>query len=144
MISEFRGVHRFLSNFWPVEIRFEGVEYPTVEHAYQAAKTNDLYFRKLIQGCLTPGQAKRMGGKVPIRSDWEKIKDKVMLRLLREKFKHMALKELLLGTGECRLVEGNTWGDTYWGVCNGKGKNQLGNLLMYVREEVAKRLKGKS
>lgn len=136
-ILEFREAHEFLSNFWPVAIRFEGQTYPTVEHAFQAAKTDDEEERARIRGARDPGKAKRLGRAVRLRRDWEKVKLGIMESLLREKFTaHPDLRELLLATGERRLVEGNTWGDAFWGVCRGRGKNHLGKLLMRVRDDL--------
>ena len=60
-----------------------------------------------------------------------------MLNLVRAKFKqNPGLAEKLLNTGERELVEGNQWGDTFWGVCSGKGENVLGKILMQVRLEI--------
>ena len=84
----------------------------------------------------TPGLAKKLGRKATIRPDWEKIKLPIMEYLLRQKFGDKTLKALLIGTGDAELVEGNMWGDTYWGVCKGKGENHLGKLLMKIREEL--------
>lgn len=134
-IESFQGEHRFLSNFWNVYVTYDGEIYPTVEHAYQAAKTLEPEFRKAI--CYaTTGQAKRMGRKVPMRKDWDVIKLGVMDNLLRQKFADPELQELLLATGDADLIEGNTWGDYYWGVCNGEGQNWLGKLLVAIREDI--------
>ena len=46
------------------------------------------------------------------------------------------LADWLLETGDEELVEGNTWSDTTWGVCNGVGENKLGRLLMIVRDMI--------
>ena len=78
-----------------------------------------------------------MGRSVSLRPDWEDIKDDVMLEGLYRKFTNDELAEWLLDTGDEELVEGNWWGDRYWGVCNGIGQNKLGKLLMKVREELA-------
>ena len=80
---------------------------------------------------------KKMGRSVSLRPDWEDIKDDVMLEGLYRKFTNDELAEWLLDTGDEELVEGNWWGDRYWGVCNGIGQNKLGKLLMKVREELA-------
>lgn len=135
-IASFQGEYRFLSNFWPAVVELNGELYPTVEHAYVAGKTLDLVIRKEIQKCETPGQVKRMGRSLILRSDWESIKLDLMYYLLQQKFNKDPLKTMLLNTGTANLIEGNTWGDTFWGVCNGKGQNHLGNLLMKVRLEV--------
>lgn len=137
MISEFRGKHRWLSNFWPAQVTLDGVEYPSTEHAYQAAKTVDLQAREQIRSSASPGDAKRASRKLLLRPDWEEIKVQTMLDLLRQKFKHdTELGRKLLETGHVELVEGNTWGDRFWGVCKGEGLNTLGKLLMQVREEI--------
>jgi len=135
MIDSFKGEYRFLSNFWPAVVVFEGITYPTTEHAYQAAKTLDQDDRLIISLMATPGQAKRAGRKIVIRDDWNDIKVDVMRSLLEQKFSYPELKQQLLATGTQRLVEGNTWGDVFWGVCRGKGENILGNLLMGIRRD---------
>ena len=138
-IKGFQGKYRFLSNFWSVSISFDGEIYPTVEHAYQAAKTLDQQWRMRIRQAGKPGDAKKIGGKVPIRSDWEEIKLKVMRNLVWQKFnENVPLKEALLATGDAKLIEGNQWGDTFWGIYRGRGLNHLGRILMNVRKELRK------
>ena len=140
VIDSFDQEFAFLSNFYPSPITHEGVEYPTVEHAFQAAKTLDQEERERVRAAATPGTAKRLGRKVALRNDWEQIKIDLMRRLLAEKFKDQKLRSSLLATGRAMLVEGNTWHDNFWGDCRcqrcGKrqGANMLGNLLMEVRE----------
>jgi N-glycosidase YbiA len=135
MIKEFQGEHRFLSNFWPAAVELDGVEYPSVEHAYQAAKTLDADHREKIAALPTPGAAKREGKKAVIREDWDDVKIPTMLSLLRQKFQIPSLKRKLLDTGSQEIQEGNTWGDQFWGVCRGTGQNNLGKLLELVRAE---------
>lgn len=136
-IKTFHGEAAFLSSFWAAPITFDGIEFPTVEHAYQAAKTLDFHRRYEISKIATPGQAKRAGQKVTLRPDWENIKEQIMLELVILKFMtHRKLRDLLLSTGHAELIEGNTWGDTYWGVCNGVGQNVLGKVLMLVRGQL--------
>lgn len=141
-ISEFRGGYRFLSNFWYAPVNYDGLTFPTVEHAFQAAKTSVLEFAIAIRDADTPGEAKRMGRQVPMRKDWDEIKINVMRYLLRQKFSHPALREMLIKTGECELIEGNTWDDHFWGVCNEIGQNWLGKLLMEVRAEINSQWEG--
>jgi len=152
-ITEFVGKHRFLSNFWSTVVTLDGVNYPSVEHAYQAAKTLDLEEREKILNCESASKAKKVGKTVLLRSDWEEIKLLVMSDLVTQKFtNHSYLKERLLETGNARLYEGNWWKDTFWGVSpppryvyigekrvrrKGKGKNKLGRILMKVRSELA-------
>lgn len=137
IIDKFDNEFAFLSNFYSSPIVYEGIEYPTVEHAFQAAKTFDFDQRKLIAAADTPGRAKRLGRTVSLRSDWEQVKDGIMEELVRLKFQSStSLCLQLRSTGEKELIEGNWWNDTYWGVCNGVGRNQLGKTLMKIREEI--------
>lgn len=136
IINNFSGKYAFLSNFYPRSIRFEGIIFPSVEHAYQAAKTLDHAVRGMIARAPSAGKAKRMGQKLTLRPDWEKSKLTIMLKLVREKFKDPELEQLLYETESDELIEGNSWHDTFWGVCNGVGKNNLGKILMRVRTEI--------
>ena len=136
-INDFRGDYRWLSNFHLVDVELDGVRYPSTEHAYQAAKTIDAAQRESIRVLPTCGMAKRAGQRVTLRADWEQVKRDVMLDLQRQKYRSPELRKLLLGTSDAELVEGNTWGDTYWGVCRGVGENWLGRLIMQVRAEIA-------
>lgn len=142
MIDCFDGHWAFLSNFYWNEIEFEGIKYPTNEHFFQAMKTLDNDERRQIANCLTPGQAKRMGRRVALRSDWESVKEDVMFLGLCLKFADEQLADWLLETGDEELVEGTTWHDNEWGNCscpkciNIEGKNKLGKLLMRVRDMI--------
>jgi len=135
-VDSFQGEYRWLSNFWPAAVMLDGMSFPTVEHAYQAAKCIDPVERRRISELPTPGQAKRAGREIQLGDYWERRKEGVMLDLLRQKFTHKDLREKLLATVLADLIEGNTWGDTYWGVCRGRGENRLGKLLMQVRQEI--------
>lgn len=134
-ITEFSGDYRFLSNFFPAYVKYDGLYYNTTENAFQAAKTEDYSQRCQIQS-VSPGEAKRLGRAVTLRPDWEFLKDGIMLDLLRQKFSKEPLRAQLLATGAAKLVEGNSHNDHYWGVCNGTGLNKLGELLMKVRAEL--------
>lgn len=134
-IVSFNGRYRFLSNFWLTDIKWEGLNYVSVENAYQAAKSNVRNIRLAFTN-ITPHAAKKLGRKIKYRNDWEQVKLGVMLDLIRLKFEDDCLKEKLLRTGEKTLIEGNTWGDTYWGVCDKVGENNLGKILMQVRTEI--------
>ena len=151
MITSFQGEYRFLSNFWPAKVEMDGQIYPTVEHAYQAAKTLDRNLRLLIRVEDFPGGAKRRGSQVILRPGWDQLKLSIMESLLRQKFdlervskavsyewimEKAKLRTLLLTTYPKVLIESNTWGDTFWGVCAGHGSNHLGRLLMKIREEL--------
>jgi ribA/ribD-fused uncharacterized protein len=132
MITSFTGKYAFLSNFHPCVIEVDGYRYPCVENAFQVCKTVDKDER-LPFLTLSPGAAKRANRKVTLRADWEAIKLDVMWGLLTQKFSKPELKQMLLETGTQKLVEGNHWGDTFWGVCRGQGSNHLGAALMEVR-----------
>lgn len=134
MIASFQGEYRWLSNFWYCTI--DG-RYTTIEHLYQASKTLNKDEQKKILNASTPAIAKRLGRYVTLRSDWNEIKIKVMTQLVTKKFKqNLDLQKKLLATGSEQLIEGNGWGDTFWGVCNGRGANHLGEILMEVRASI--------
>lgn len=146
-IRSFKHAFAFLSNFYglaPGDERFivtlDGEAYPTVEHAYVAAKLTDPALREEISDLPKPGQAKSFlkDRGLTERVGWAEMKLGVMRDLLRQKFSHPALAAMLLATGEQELVEGNTWNDTFWGVdaATGEGQNHLGRLLMEVRDEL--------
>ena len=137
-IDQFSGDHDFMSNFHPSPFEVDGVLYPTVEHAFQAAKTFDATEKQSVAEAATPGSAKRKGRRVQLRPDWEQVKVGIMEDLVRLKFTaHPDLRAKLLATGDAELVEGNTWNDRFWGVCRGQGRNELGQILMRVRAELA-------
>lgn len=142
-IDDFQGDYAFLSNFVPAPVILDGVRYPTVEHAYQAAKTMELGEREKIRGASTPALARKMGRKLQKRSDWPDLKLDIMRDLVRQKFEGQPdLKKRLLATGEAELVEGNTWHDNFWGNCRCArcealpGQNWLGRILMDVRHQL--------
>ena len=118
-ITKFSGDYSFLSNFHHSQVEFEGDIYPTVEHAFQAAKATDPVVRMVVKSARTPGEAKKIGRKVILRPDWEDMKVETMLNLLRSKFSDSTLSRKLLDTGNSELIEGNPWGDRFWGVSGG-------------------------
>lgn len=131
----------WLSNFWPCAVSFDGEWYASVEHAYQAAKTAPEHRALFQDQKTTAAQAKAMGKKVPLRSDWPSVQLLVMYDLLRQKFASgTPLASQLLETSGRDLIEGNTWGDVFWGVCHGKGSNWLGILIMEIRNALQKEL----
>ena len=137
-INEFRGKNFFLSNFYLSPVAFEGATYPCVENAFQAAKLLDARRRRGFE-TLEPGQAKRYGRRVgpSHRLGARQARDHGA-GLVFEKFRDFDLAAKLLGTGDASLVEGNRWGDTFWGVDvrSGRGQNHLGRILMGVREQL--------
>ena len=137
IIPKFRDVYAYLSNFYLVPVEYEGVIYPSSEHAFQAAKTQDPKIREWIRSSDTPGEAKKRGRTVRLhRPDWDAISVGVMRQVVADKFRRTyALTMKLLSTGEDVLVEGNNWGDHRFGV-DGWGENNLGRVLMDVRAEL--------
>lgn len=138
-ITSFTGEYAFLSNFYVLS------NGSTVEHAFQAAKTVDPEEKACILAASTPGNAKRLGRKVTLRPDWDIMKLDIMFSLLEMKFNFdPVLADKLINTGDAELVEGNTWHDTYWGVCTcskcgNQGNNHLGKLLMQVRDTLVQK-----
>lgn len=143
-IDSFRGINRFLSNFYWCEVLYKGHVYATAEHAFQAAKCERPEEAAMIRGLKTAKLAKIRGKRVKLISDWEKTKNNIMYEILTQKFKNPSLKQMLLDTKSSKLIEGNKWHDCYWGVCgckrcNGKGENVLGETLMRVRREITEK-----
>lgn len=139
-IESFSGKYRFLSNFWPCVIHYQGGVYMTTEHAYQASKTLDQEERWQIALCPTASKAKKLGRLCTLRPDWEDIKLQVMYEVCWEKFQIPELREALLETGDKELIEGNWWSDFYYGMCmrGGEliGENHLGKILMEIRYKI--------
>ena len=139
IIDSFRDNYRFLSNFYPCEVMYEGLLYPSVEHAYQASKTNDPEIRKHVYWLQTPREAKQFGKTIHRDPEHEIYRVRIMEQLLQEKFKDPTLKKRLKHIKGYDLIEGNTWHDNFWGACicekcTYKEKhNHLGRLLMSVR-----------
>lgn len=137
---KFRGVYGFLSNFYTSPITVDGMTFSCVEAAFQAAKTTNPAQKQWFVG-LDGSAAKRLGRRVSLRPDWEAVKLGVMLNLLRKKFYDPKFAAQLVAVEE-EIIEDNDWGDTFWGVCNGRGLNWLGQLLTQVREEIINSRKG--
>jgi ribA/ribD-fused uncharacterized protein len=132
------GPYFELSNFAPFGLETGGLYWPTVEHYFQAQKFADRTYRERIRQAPTPKEAHALGQgrSVPIRSDWEIVRDDVMLSGLRIKFTRAEVRQLLLSTNDRRLVEASA--DPYWGGgSDGMGRNRFGELLMQVRRELA-------
>lgn len=139
-ITRFADRHRFLSNFYGCNVEYDGIVYPSVENAYQAAKSLDPRDRRRF-ATFTASEAKRHGRKLPLRPDWDAVKQTVMMACLESKFAPgTPLADKLISTHPSPLIEGNSWGDTYWGVDlrTGEGENILGKLLQTVRDNLRK------
>jgi hypothetical protein len=144
MINDFRGIYRWLSNFHLVPIRYQGIDFPSTEHAYQAMKSFDHNVRLQFSTAagLTCKEAKKLGGQIALRTDWDKIRLQVMEDITRLKFAVGSdLAYALVNTGNEELCEGNKWCDNVWGICScskcpGIGQNLLGKTLMKIRGEL--------
>ena len=126
----------FLSNFCPAPTYFEGVMYPTSEHAYMASKTIYHKEREAILRAATPAEAKHIGQQVTLRINWDEVKKSYMLAVVFDKFwRNKDLRNRLIATSHRYLEETNHWGDRYYGVDyeTREGKNVLGRILMDVR-----------
>lgn len=133
-IESLKGEWRFLSNFEPCEIIYNGLKFKNVEGAYQAEKCLNQEDRLLFTS-LSGAEAKKLIKSLPIKDNWDELKLEVMEQLLNQKFSQKKFEKLLRSTGSRIIVEGNYWKDTFWGVCDGEGENHLGNLLMKIRNE---------
>lgn len=142
-ITDFRGEYAFLSNFYAAPVEMDGAEYPTIEHAFQAAKTMDYAKRRTIREAQSPTTAKRMGRRIKRREDWFDVSLEIMKTLVKQKFtRDPELGEKLLATGDAELIEGNNWNDRFYGAVydttknEWTGENHLGRILMEVRAEL--------
>lgn len=136
MIDNFMGEYAFLSNFYEVPVEYGGLDYQNSEAAFQAQKTIDKTERLWFTN-LDASSSKKLGRTIALRDDWEKVKIQTMYEVCYAKFtQNPDLAKKLVATGNEILVEGNTWNDTFWGVCNGQGMNHLGKILMAIRTEL--------
>ncbi|QHJ72889.1 swarming motility protein [Proteus phage 2207-N35] len=135
-IQSFRGEYRWLSNFFKCDVVLWGQKFNTVENAYQSSKCDNMTDWLMMVNCKTPSEAKSKGRTINIRKDFDSVKLDIMYELLLQKFSDPYFKNKLIQTGNRLIIEGNRWGDTYWGVCDGIGDNHLGNLIMKIRTEL--------
>lgn len=131
--------HRFLSNFQYVDVILDGVIYPSVEHAYQSAKSDNLEWKQICSDKNnTSGKIKKLSRSVILKKDWNNVKLKIMFGLLKQKFKQEPFRTLLLETDNAYIREDNWWRDDYWGYClhTKQGRNYLGKMLMIIRKQL--------
>jgi hypothetical protein len=128
------------SNFSRHAISLDGRIWPTTEHYFQAQKYLGTPRYDQIANAPTPRIAADLGRDrgLLLRTDWEQIKDEVMLKCVREKvLQHIEIKKLLLSTGDAEIIEDSPI-DYYWGCGkDGTGRNQLGKTLMAIRDELS-------
>ena len=133
-IDDFRDPnYSFLINSHPVDVEFDGQSYRTLEHAFQAAKTDDEDDRVKIRFAPSARKAKQIGRKISLRSNWDNERVDVMRALLAKKFETPELRAKLLATKDAKLESG---GDRFWGLVQGQGDNHLGKLLMALRTAI--------
>lgn len=140
-IDKFDGEYAPFSNFYPAIITYRDFQFPTVEHAFVAAKSKDPIFWYKISKmpAKQAGKVKQMGRRIKLRDDWEWKKLTLMKNFIKQKFIQRPFRELLLSTHPRPLIEGNYWHDNFWGDCKCKkckytiGLNHLGELLMITR-----------
>ena len=145
-IYGFQEEYRFLSNFDPTPLVYGGLQIKTAEHLYNALKTNSLEEALHVLDAPTPGQAKTRGRKVTLKDDWETVKYDAMRTSIGVKFiGNLSLASKLVETGDKELIEANDWHDNCWGSCycgrpscESDGENNLGKLLMALREDLRK------
>lgn len=141
-IKGFFADYKWLSNFEPCTVWFEGMQYPSSEHAYMASKTLNTEIRAKFSSdyadvVLTASEAKKLGRTIELRENWDNIRGDMMLGIVFDKFwRNLELRRKLLDTGSKYLEETNHWKDLYYGVDfeTGMGENTLGKILMKVRE----------
>lgn len=140
-IDRFEKEYFYLSNFYNVKICYEGLIFENAEAAFQAQKTHDENLKKRF--CkLNPSEAKKLGRRVKLIPTWEAIKILVMYEVVLAKFsQNRSIMDKLISTGNVYLEEGNDWGDKFWGTVNGEGRNELGKILMKVRDELREKNK---
>ena len=133
-MKTFTGAFDFLSNFYPCRVEIDGICYGNAEAAFQAQKCKNASDRAAFAD-LSAVKAKRKGRQVALRPDWDKVRLQVMEHVVRAQFRqNQLLAARLAATGTMPLEEGNSWGDTFWGVDSrtGIGENHLGRILMMV------------
>lgn len=128
------------SNFSHHDFEVDGKRWMTSEHFFQAQKFIGTEYVEKIRLLDNPMKAAEMGRdrRLPLREDWEQVKDDIMRKAVFEKFsQNEEIKMILLSTGKEDIVE-NTSNDYYWGCGkDGSGKNMLGKILMDVREKLS-------
>ncbi|MDR0901252.1 MAG: esterase-like activity of phytase family protein [Opitutaceae bacterium] len=136
-IAGFAGEYRWLSNYFPCPVTYEGRAYGSTEAAYHASKFPESERDEFTK--LDPDASKKLSRKKPFdTAAWNARKVRVMREITWAKYtQHPELAAKLLATGERELEETNWWGDRFWGVAQGEGQNMLGRILMDARDRLA-------
>jgi ribA/ribD-fused uncharacterized protein len=152
-IDSFTDTYRFLHSYayLATPIRLWEQNWLTAEHTFHAGKTANPSDFRFIRDAPTPGEAYRRGRKIALRPDWGQVRRQIMLQVVTAKFSNPDLRGQLVATGSAPLINGNSWGDDYWGAVpttsnpvgelwqaiDGTylaGYNWLGRILMMTRE----------
>lgn len=135
MIKRFEGEYAFLNNFYTLYVSYQGGLYPSIGHAFAAAKTDDMYKRMRIATAVSAREVLAIEQKLPQLDYWtQEFQVQTMCELLKQKFTVPALRKLLQDTAPQELIYGNS-PDEFWGIDErtGAGANKLGELLMDIR-----------
>lgn len=133
-ITKFIGEYAFLSNFYECQIKYKTLLFNSAESAFQSCKCKNEE-DKIKFTTLSPVESKKYGKRIQLIDNWDTLKNSFMTDIVYNKFnQNLSLKYKLLETYPLNLIEGNKWNDTYWGICNGRGLNILGKILMNTRK----------
>lgn len=125
-----------LSSFYRCKIQYGELLYPSLEHAFQAQRTEDMAERIRIRMTRSPADARRIGESLKPRIGWDSMKVSIMSELVSIKYSNRELATTLLSTGDSEISYTNEWNDRFWGSIGGNGENWLGRITMAVRDEV--------
>jgi GTP cyclohydrolase II len=133
-IRGFFGQWAFLNSYYPVVVPLDGELYPSVGHAYQAAKNSDPDHRSKIRNTFDYSKVLALGRSGPHREDWNDVRLNIMKSLANAKFTQPWFRQQLLDTYPKRLVDDNDDDDEFWGESSCGGLNHMGRVLMHIRE----------
>jgi ribA/ribD-fused uncharacterized protein len=137
VITHFTGDEHFLSNFYLSPVLLGNIWYPSGEHAFVSLKTIDPRIKRKVAQIETPLEAKRYGRKIELRPEWDDRRVEMMSRVIRSKFsptRNRHLAQQLVRTRGYTLVEGNHWGDLYWGACYFTNNNRVPDMKVWHRD----------
>ena len=135
-INKFAGEYAFLSMSYRYPTEYKGVTFPSLEHAYHAMKSDNPADWERLSGYIRPVNVRAASRTIKMRSDWNMIRDSILLELNMIKFSDPVLRQKLNDTGDSVLVYDNRDGDQYLGVFNKVGDNMLGKTLMKIRDSL--------
>lgn len=135
-ITKFRGDYNFLSTMYECDIRWLDLDFDCLESAIAASMTLDRDIQELI-ATMEVEKVQQLSKVFDVRDDWDDIKIPVVTKLTEIKFtSNIGLYNRLLATGGMEIIEGNDFYETFWGMCNGEGRNEYGKILMRLRRDL--------